>query len=306
MTITSIIPAQTPDDVDPVASPSGVPPIPTGSFTVTLDQPSTTTNSCLTDTLQNNAWDCSTGANLNVTINLQNNAPYISLTYPSNPGQIQYGAQPPQLNGPSSLLYMRDKSASATGLGNAYGFKQPFNKTVIVRSQDFPGAMAKRSLRWAFRRWLTHQFDTISSSDVLESRQLQQSDWNMTSLASVSDKPWLCTWNGTFLTGFIYVATSVTSQPQYPKSMKIIEKRPMMNPPPATCQQMQVQKDFTMKPLTLDDGSYNIALLQEQTGSDEDDNDANSQAMRESHRWRKRAEDGQIGGPRCECAWQST
>ena len=305
MTVTSIIPAQTPDDADPITAVSGLPAIPTGSFTVTLDEPSTTSNSCLTDALQNNAWDCSTGANLNVTIAMQNNAPYISLTYPMKPGQIQYGAQPPQLSGPSSLLYIKDKSSFGSRRGNSYGFKQPFNKTVIVRSQDFPGAMAKRSLRWAFRRWLNHHYEERSDSAILEGRELQQSDWNMTSLASASDRPWLCTWNGTFLTGFIYVSTSVTQQLQYPKSMKILEKRPSMNPPPATCQQMEVQKDFTLTPLEFDDGSYNIVILDEESANaDEDDDDPANHAARP--RKPKRQITGQIGGPRCECAWQST
>lgn len=302
MTVTSVIPAQTPDDAVPYSTSGPPPALPTGSWQVTLDEPSITTNSCLTTVNQNNAWDCSNGASLNLTIGTQNNAPYVTLTYPYKPGQIQYGAQPPQLAGASSLLFMSDTDRSAFKRGPAYVFKQPFDKTVIVRSQDFPGAVARRGLAWSVKRWLGVDYPpTIVTPPILR-RQIQQSDWNMTSIASPSDKPWQCVWKGTWLSAYIYVSQSVTQPSQYPKSLKITEKRPHVNPPQAFCQQMQIQPDFSMRPLKLADGSTNLVNLQE-VESDTDD-DGNSPGHLQQRSLNRRQD--YIGGPRCQCTWLST
>ena len=307
-TVTSIIPAQTPDDAIPIGAQSGPPPaLPTGSFSVTLDEPWVMTNSCLTDPNQNNAWDCSNGASLNITIAMQDNQPYVTLTYRPKPGTIQYGAQPPQLStGPSSLLYMRDNSKSAFKRGPAYVFRQPFDKTVIVRSQDFPGAITKRSTSWSIKRWLGLQMEGLTVSGPTLFRRVQQSDWNMTNYAAPNEKPWLCSWRGTQLSGYIYVTENVNQQAQYPKSMKLSEKRPIVNPTQPFCQQMVVGPDFSLTPLKQADGSVNLVNLQEEevNGNDEPDDKPNGNRAQRRHQLFRR--EIPVGGPRCECAWQST
>ena len=293
----SLTPAQTPDDASVLPTPTNMPTIPTGSFAVALNDPTVITSACLTEPAQNNSWDCSNGATLNVVINLtpQGSTPYISLTYPSLPiGQYRYGAQPPQLSGPVNLILARDRSAF--NKGTAYSFQQFFNKTVIVRAEDFPGAipltkLIKRDQVWSMKRWL-HDLAGWKDFPVLSKRQQQQSDWNQTYYAGPKDRPWVCYWNQTILDGFIYVTENVDTTagaqpvsaqssapggsrkrqvplnlPPYPKAIKIEERRNGHNPFPPYCQQMQVLQDGTLGTVPKADGTLNIVNITESEGA---------------------------------------
>lgn len=312
--MTSIVPAQTPYDAEPLTTTStSLSALPTGTFAVTLDEPWTTTNSCLSSPEQNNAWDCSTGASLSISIGIQDSEPYVTLTYPPRIGgnKLQYGAQPPQLPGASSLLYMKDKSAMALKRGPAYAFQQPIDKIVLVRAEDFPGALAKRALWKRVKRWLGRKRVEADIPSLIKARDYvgnRQSDWNMTNYASPTDRPWKCVWGGTLLSGFIYVTQNVDEQAQYPRSMKLAEKRAKTNRSKATCQQMTIAPNLELVPLKKEDGSFNIVTLDELSpatladGTDEYDYDSESQQP--SSRIRRR--DSPQTGDGCECVWQST
>lgn len=288
-----------------ISIPTPLPTLPTGPFSVTLDEPYATTNTCIASQDQNNAWDCSTGASLSITIGMQQTEPYVTLKFPQRIGgnKIQYGAQPPQLPGASSLLFMRDKSRKALDSGPAYTFQQTVDKVVIVRAQDFPGAIAKRGWRQTIRRWLGRERLEIDVSTLLEARDQgnRQSDWNMTNYASPTDKPWKCVWGGTLLSGFIYVEQNVDEQAQYPKAMKLVEKRPKKNRQKATCQQMTIAPNFELIPLKMDDGSFHIVPINEVAPVTYDEDNDYDEAASSSSRIRRRAD-----GTRCECVWQST
>ena len=291
----SISPGQTPDDATPLPTPTNMPTIPTGSFAVTLNDPTVITSACLTEPVQNNSWDCSNGATLNIVINLtpQSSSPYVSLTYPPLPnGQIRYGAQPPQLSGPTNLVLSKDKSAFNNG--PAYAFEQFFNKTVIVRAEDFPGAipLSKRDRGWSMKRWFQDSA-VWEGLSMLSKRQEQESDWNQTEYASPTDRPWLCFWNQTILDGFIYVTENVnaaasaapsagalapaSSSPRkrqvplnlapYPKAIKIEERRNGHNTILPYCQQMQVLQNGQLGTVAKDDGTLNIVNIAESEGS---------------------------------------
>ena len=195
--------------------------------------------------------------------------PMVSLNYSAVPiAPIRYGAQPPQLNGPSPLVLMENRDDSTRG--PAYTFVQPYNKTVILREDDLPGGYPppKRSLleRWSFNE------EAVDKPARLHERD--DSTWGSDSIAQPTDKPWYCFWNGTILEGFIFItqnasssasenttspsaaATSEayyqgTNQPpskrqasssplQYPKLVKIEERRPQYNCVQPYCQQMQI------------------------------------------------------------------
>ncbi|KAL9128378.1 MAG: hypothetical protein Q9217_002932 [Psora testacea] len=298
-TVTTTSPAQTPEDAVLLApTPANLPPIPTGSFAVILSNPSATTNSCLADASQNNAWDCSTGARLNIVVDLpaqgENQAPVIALSYsPSPTPVIQFGAQPPQLGGYTQLLLMKDKSAFHKG--PAYAFQQQFNKTVIVREGDLPGGIpnSKRDLSTSLRRWLGSAAGSADSENLFK----RQSDWTQQEFAQPGDRPWYCFWNGTLLTGFVYVtqdmngnggaaatssgsaaaaATSGLSNrqdasitPQYPKQMKIEERTNSVNPVQPYCQQFQVLYNYQLNPVSRPNGTLNIVNLAEFEPSDQ-------------------------------------
>lgn len=180
--------------------------------------------------------------------------PIISITYPQKPNvPFRYGAQPPTLSGPANLVLMKDKAAMDKG--PAYYFTQPFNKTVIVRSQDLSGLTSnhKRGSTWLPDSWV---------------HKRQQSDWAQGDMASPSDQPWICYWNNTYLEGFIYLtqnennSTSTAPQmtstgtssspPAYPKIVKIGEHRPPdgISNPSAYCQQMQILENWQFNPIS--------------------------------------------------------
>lgn len=266
-----------PPDAVPLAStPANLPALPTGTFTVSLDNVVSNTNSCLTDSAQSSAWDCATGANLSMVVTMTNsNAPIVSLlsAMPSD-GFIRYGSQPPQLNQPANLVLMKDKDDF--NKGPAYVFQQQYNKIVIVHEEDIAGGIpsSKRSL---LKRWFYHK--GLGNHGSLIGRQ-QDDKWMSDSIAQPVDRPWFCYWNNTILAGFIFVtedastsasasytspSTAATSSgssqfpgsrlkrqnppsPFYPKSIKVEERRPL-TPGRPYCEQMQILNTYEPGPI---------------------------------------------------------
>lgn len=268
-----------PPDAVPLAStPANLPALPTGTFTVSLDNVASNTNSCLTNSAQTSAWDCATGANLSMLVTMMNsNVPVVSLSsaMPSD-GFIRYGSQPPQLNQPANLVLMKDKDDF--NKGPAYVFQQQYSKIVIVHEEDIPGGIpsTKRSLlkRWLYDKGLDNHGNLIGRQD--------DDEWMSDSIARPVDRPWFCYWNNTILEGFIFVTedasasasasasdtspsaaapSSGSSQfpgsrfkrqsppnPFYPKSIKIEERRPL-NPSRPYCEQMQILNTYEPGPI---------------------------------------------------------
>ncbi|KAL6718982.1 hypothetical protein ACLMJK_003217 [Lecanora helva] len=259
-----------PDAISLTSTPSNLPPLPTGTFAVTLDEPNAVKDSCLTNKNQASAWDCATGARLSMEVQIMGSRPLVSLSYPQPPSpSIRYGAQPPQLGGQVPLVMMSDKYESTKG--PAYLFTQQYNKTVIVHNQDIPGGVPTNSKRSFLKRWFSKHGDTEDRASIY-GRDSDDSDWTDNSIAVPGDKPWYCYWPGTILEGFIYITEDVdedddgfqasssaaasTSAPSslsdsvnkrqapqnlqpYPKVVKIEERR---NPFPIKpyCQEMQI------------------------------------------------------------------
>ena len=115
--------------------------------------------------------------------------PQIDIISGLQPDEIHYGAQPPQLTRPAKLMVMNDKNDRSKG--PAYFFQQLYNKTVILRSEDFvPGS---------YKRWSTGDIEAAESRAKRARGLAAQAN-----IAQPSDKPWYCFWNGTILEGFIY------------------------------------------------------------------------------------------------------
>ena len=280
-----------PDAISLTSTPSNLPPLPTGTFAITLDEPTAVKNSCLTNNQQACAWDCATGARLNMAIQMAPSGPMVSLSYPQPPNPpIRYGAQPPQLQGELPLVLMGDRYASSKG--PAYLFTQQYNKTVILHSTDLPGGL-QNSKRSFLPRWFS-QDNEYKDSAKMHRRDSDDSDWTDNSIAVPTDKPWYCYWPGTILEGFIYItedsdssddnseassgAAAVTagssspsqtvgkrqapsSLPQYPKVVKIEERRNSINPIKPYCQQMQILNTNMPGPLT-DPGTGQLIQVQ--------------------------------------------
>lgn len=281
--------AYAPDAIPLSSTPSGLPPLATGSFSVVLDGPSTTSNSCLTNSVQSSAWDCATGANLKIDITMtDSNVPVLSLSYPTLPGaKIRYGAQPPALNGPVTLSLNTD--SDTPNKGPAYSFCHSYNKTVIVRQEDLPGG-SQASKRSFMRRWLS---DDDGLKDPASLFERDSSQFPYSQYAKAGEQPWYCFWNDTSLEGFVFVTQNAenntgesrpypsvavtsaatpsapyqgrakrqapTNLSAYPKIIKIEERRSVHNAIRPYCQQMQIlynqQLGFTVpgsdSPLTI-------------------------------------------------------
>lgn len=114
-------------DATPVtATPTDLPALPTGAFTYMLSSPiaGRNTNSCL-DSVHGSAWDCSTGAVLNIDVIMQGpHNPRLTIDFqmkpdpqaPSPPAPlIRYGAQPPRLPLQVDLDLMGDNNERDKG-----------------------------------------------------------------------------------------------------------------------------------------------------------------------------------------------
>lgn len=261
---------------------SNLPPLPTGSFDLTLNNPSTVTNACLKDGTQGKAWDCATGADLSLKISsLGLNGPVISVSYPQPPETaIRYGAQPPQFDDTATLKLVLDNSNLSKG--PAYYFTHDYNKTIIVRESDMPKmtSSSKRSLGGLSKRWLANYAGSRGTLLHKRDEVEDESMWSENETASPTDRPWYCFWNGTTLEGYIYVegdadtssnaptATSTVpsasqssgsashakrqtlpSASAYPKFVKVEERRSKRGSVLPYCQQMQILDDFRVNPV---------------------------------------------------------
>ena len=296
VTVTSLI-----DAVPMTATPSNLPPLPTGSFLVPLINSSglaTSNDSCLTQSEQKNTWACFNGTDVNLELTSSNGhyqAQLVSKT--SSHAPIHYGAQPPQLSQAADLILMYDKED--WNRGPAYFFQELYDKVVVIRELEFTSDKDKR--------WLLEGSDVLGP-DTLGPRD--SGDWNDSPVAVPADKPWFCFWNNTVMEGFIYItgsansststqsaesaavsdqyssassiilssapssgATAPSAAPSlhyrqamdapFSKVLKLEERRGPQRQQPY-CQQMQIMNDGTASPITIPpSGNLNTVNLDE-------------------------------------------
>ncbi|KAJ9316862.1 hypothetical protein DTO271D3_2995 [Paecilomyces variotii] len=256
-------------DATPLATvPANLLPLPTGKFQI----PASVKNQskfCMPSSSFWPTWGCMSQGSLEVEVD--GKVSQSSITFQEEPisGTFTYGAQAPVFSNPVFPLHlMLDKED--TQLGPALFFNTQFDKLVIVDENTFPTptAASKRSVAGA---------------------ELLAAQWSRKTVASAGDKPWFCWWNGTAMEFFMYLnqttqdaasdATSLVSTPtttasptnsgkaklkrdyvgDYPRRIKIEEKRDSPNAQQPYCVQMQV----------LDDGEVSGPINQFQIAIDE-------------------------------------
>jgi len=182
-------------DATPIATPTDLPPLPTGTFALPLVL-NKSPSSCFNDTTQSQAWSCSIaffGSAL--AISIANVPPgeggkpgEYEMTISSNQsntiggGVFWYGEQAP--NVPGSLILELVNDTYDTSRGPAWFKMIQYNKTVVV-----PESL----------------LSTTSSS--LSNRRLRRDfgpPFHRKGLAQSGDRPWVCTWPDTLLEVFIY------------------------------------------------------------------------------------------------------
>ena len=136
------------------------------------------------------AWACSKGPSVNLEIiSSGTDMPQINIISGQTDEHVHYGAQSPQLSQPANLTIMND--INERDRGPAYYFQQLYNKTVILKSEDFFASSQKR--------WSARDIEAAESRAIRGKGSAASSD-----IAQPSDRPWYCFWNDTMLEGFIY------------------------------------------------------------------------------------------------------
>lgn len=173
-----------------------------------------------------------------------------------------YGPQPPYLPTPTQSLTMAIDNSDPS-MGPALFFYSFFNKLVILPDNTFTSSsVSKRSH--------VNRDDNSIISSLLDRKETAQP----------GDKPWFCWWNNTMLEFFLYVnqsstdtssgstattdsdmAASTATGPSssnskrsadaadYPRKIKIEERRDHSGATAPYCQQMQVMNDGQVVPL---------------------------------------------------------
>ena len=335
VTTTSLV-----DAIPVTSTPTDLPPLPTGSFTLKLGSPTLSLNTCLNNQAQTSAWQCANGADLEFEIQQDCHFNLLN-TDPTAP--IRYGAQPPRLPYSTKMQLMHDKDG--WDRGPAFFFQQAFDKVVVVRESDFSATKVRRALSE------TGEYD---EHVALEDRDIT-SYGPPDPIATITSKPWYCFWNGTILEGFIFTAqdtnasnastksSSLPGQPPFvpipsmtnvgslaaaptsgswpkrdtsipanfaafPKVVKIEERRNYQNPVQPYCQQMQILNSGFPGVLTHQaSGQLIIVNLTENEPQQKSEVYGPPRRRRSWHFRRQEDVDKRTTtvGSNCECQWLS-
>lgn len=243
-------------DATPISTiPSNLMTLPTGNFVI----PAYAKNQskfCITDSDYTRSWSCMTKGNIPISISGTQSQPNVSFRHEPLTSSFTYGAQAPYFASPTqSLSLMMD--SSDLSLGPAWSFFSLFDKLVIVPQDTFPSSAAsKRSV----------QEDEVLSTSYYRRKAAQS-----------GDKPWFCWWNSTVMEFFLYAnettkesrdgpsatlleaepsqtSGSSKSTPDFPRRIKMEEKRDYPEAQAPYCQQMQVMDNGsiqTVSPATI-------------------------------------------------------
>jgi hypothetical protein len=264
--VPSVVTVTYTSDVAPLPTyPPNMPPLPTGRFQV-VNTLRNSSKFCVAYSSYTPSWSCQQGRSLNVEVGGSGTNSWVSIDGPVIDRSFTYGAQAPILPSPSQSLHaFTDKEDPSWG--PALFFASLFTKLVIVPENAFPtSGPSKRAPQPA---------DVLTPDWV--NKQAQQAQ----PTGQPGQRPWFCYWNQTAIEFFLYVnqtepvstATPTTttghstmtgdptstklqlpraldvrgtSLPNYPRRIKIEEKRAIPGAPQPYCVQMQVMDDNTV------------------------------------------------------------
>ncbi|KAL4885069.1 hypothetical protein BJY04DRAFT_181296 [Aspergillus karnatakaensis] len=254
--ITTItVPPQT--DATPFpGTPSGIPLIPTGKWSIPAE-PKNQSKFCILDQDKTPTWGCHSGKPIPIKITGDDYDKSIDFISNSIPDSVTYGAQAPLFTKPSIPLDLT-LDTSDLNLGPALHFFTFFDKLIVLPEDTFSSAdVSKRA---------------VSEDEVLTNFHHRKRD------VDVGDRPWFCWWNSTVMEFFLYINQTTqesqyassssnsdgdsdevdrvisadslskradTSLSYYPRRIKMKEKRDNPDAPAPYCQQMQMMNDET-------------------------------------------------------------
>ncbi|KAJ5591190.1 hypothetical protein N7450_005162 [Penicillium hetheringtonii] len=224
------------------STPSNLKSTPTGTFYVPMIHQNSS-GMCVEDDIMKSAWKCMDKPNhLEITISENDHKHTIMFPNPTPTSSYSYGAQPPYMTEPSIPLGMAIDT-SDTSLGPALFFVAKFDKLVVVPESRFTSSSSVSGRSWPGDESFLSQ---LSRKEVAQPGQ----------------RPWFCWWNQTQMEFFIYVnqtildtSTDATASTEhnmaanYPRKIKIDERRDQAGSTPPYCQQMEVDNSGHAAPI---------------------------------------------------------
>lgn len=188
-------------DATPVPTPTDLPVLVTGSFSLPLMMASRASSICFNDTTQSQAWNCNVALitqalmTIQKDLNAQDPDGYTisitcneSLSISNN--VYAWGSQPGLIREPQRLELVND--TYNPGRGPAWFKMVPFNKTIVLPEQALtptPTAGAVSAARLA---------------RDMHAHNVGGRDLKRKAIAQPGDKVWVCSWPQTYLEVFIY------------------------------------------------------------------------------------------------------
>ncbi|KAF2660484.1 hypothetical protein K491DRAFT_588934 [Lophiostoma macrostomum CBS 122681] len=190
-------------DATKIPIPTGLPPLPAGSFALPLGVAQESSPGCLPQANQLSAWSCKmTFAPLKLVIdNTTSNPdtlPHATLeSFPSPDGTVPYGQQPPGVGDLNTEKLELVLDLDYPSYGPAWHFVAKYDKLVILRPEEFSAGSGLRKRDNGDDKPFTHRFQVAAG-----------------------ETPWYCYWNQTYIEAYIYVNqdSSAASMGPYPTS----------------------------------------------------------------------------------------
>ncbi|THC98973.1 hypothetical protein EYZ11_001524 [Aspergillus tanneri] len=241
-------------DATPISTfPTNLLPLPTGNYMI----PAYAKNQskfCIADSDYTPSWGCMTEGHIPISISgtqTQPNITFENATFTSS--SFTYGAQAPFFATPTQSLSLVMDSSDLS-LGPAWTFFTLFDKLVVVPQDTFSSSVA-------------------SSKRHIDEFEVLQGAYYRKKVAKSGDKPWFCWWNGTVMEFFLYANKSTRDfgksstasllerpkptessdspdkdkVPDFPRRIKMEEKRDYADAQTPYCQQMHVMENGSVQ-----------------------------------------------------------
>jgi hypothetical protein len=186
-------------DATLIAAPTGMPPLPSGSFFFPLGAVDEQERSCIEPSRESIAWSCGTSQTLmlmDFNYDTSNNSAKLRLGSAApmaGSNGILYGPQPPHVTD-QTLMWVSD--VRDPGKGPALHFQTAYDKLVIFEGNSFPAPF----LQQRDENGLDKRHDTMP---------MDQGPHHHRFANQPGETPWYCYWNQTFLEGFVYIQQPV-------------------------------------------------------------------------------------------------
>ncbi|KAF2135617.1 uncharacterized protein K452DRAFT_239026 [Aplosporella prunicola CBS 121167] len=193
-------------DASTIPIPTDLPSLPTGKFALPMKSPDVSSNTCLTESSQTDAWSCDAEVpSMEINIDGEDNEYGAYITPLENNTALNYGTQVPDISRQKLTLV---KDLDDISDGPAWHFQAFYQKIVILRDDDFAAGQSSQSVK----KRHAQAYTTVSTAPWTAPTDFIISPGNFRHRQVVAgDTPWYCVFNHTFIETFIYVKKNTTN-----------------------------------------------------------------------------------------------